>query len=48
MDAGFFLNIFLGSMHLNEVQVTVEKKTYSKVGLHKFSEVKVVNHANII
>lgn len=43
VDARGFLNIFVESMHLNEVQVTVEKKTYSKVALHKFLEVKVVN-----
>lgn len=44
MDAGvFFLNIFVESKLLNEVQTTVEKKTYSKVGLHKFLEVKVIS-----
>lgn len=44
MDAGAFLNIFVECMRLNDkVQVTVEKKTYSKVRLHKFLEVKVVS-----
>lgn len=43
MDAGVFLSIFIESMHLNELQVTIGMKTYSKVELPKFLKVKVVS-----